>query len=94
MNIEIDAKTLETLNAVAAIKNMSVTDLLREYADEQETFLREKAEDKKTWEAAENGNFANNDTVMNWINTWGTGGEQIKSNHARISNKMVAPCSK
>ena len=64
MNIDLDNKTIEKLQAVAALQNTSVSDLLRAYADEQETYWRELKEDTKTLEDMKNGDYITQDQMF------------------------------
>jgi len=67
MNIDLDNKTIEKLQAVAALQNTSVSDLLRVYADEQETYWRELKEDTETLEAMKNGDYIKHDDMMDFL---------------------------
>lgn len=55
MNIEIDTETVQKLQAVAAVKNVTVSELMRLYADEQERYQAELVEDMRCFEVVKNG---------------------------------------
>jgi len=78
MNIDLDNKTIEKLQAVAALQNTSVSNLLRVYADEQETYWRELKEDTETLEAMKNGDYITQEEMFSKLDRLATQAENIE----------------
>jgi len=67
MNIDLDEQTLEKLQAIAAIKSTSIDALLRDYADEQENYWRERKEDMERLDAMKQGDFISQEDMFTKI---------------------------
>ena len=67
MNIDLDNKTIEKLQAVAAMQNTSVPDLLRVYADEQEIYWKERKEDTERLENIRKTGGIPHNEMMSWL---------------------------
>ena len=76
-NIEVDVETAERLEARAAARGMSVSDLVAELAfldrESVGTESDQVAELDRRWKAVEAGGASvPHDQVVRWLETWGT----------------------
>ena len=67
MKIDIDAKTQQALTEIAALRNISVDDLLSEFAAKEKRYWEERAEDLARLETMkQRGGITHND-MMTWL---------------------------
>ena len=76
-NIEVDAETAELLEARAAARGMSVSDLVAQLAvleaESPAADANQLAELDRRWQAVEGGQTTvPHDQVVRWLETWGT----------------------
>lgn len=64
MSIKIDPKIERDLSELAALKNMYVNALLREFTADQKRYWKERAEDQASLEAMENGDYISQDAMF------------------------------
>lgn len=69
MNIEIDNDIAQRLNAIAALRKSTVSEILRDYADAQERYWRELDEDMKTLDAMKNGEHITGEDMFRKLDT-------------------------
>jgi len=76
-NIQVDADTAERLEARAAARGMSVSELLAEFVvfdlEPMAADNEELSELDRRWKAVDSGRATvPNDDVVRWLQTWGT----------------------
>lgn len=78
--IKMDKTLKERLEKLGALKQRSVhwlmKDAINSYVDTQEEAEKLKQETLRRWEEACEGNIVQNDTVLKWLDTWGTDKEK------------------
>jgi hypothetical protein len=74
-NIEVDSETAELLEARAAARGLSVSELVAELATLESVAVPTGADDvselDRRWSAAQGATVAH-DEVVRWLRTWGT----------------------
>jgi predicted transcriptional regulator len=77
VGVKLDDEIRERLKALGTIKRRSAHWLMREaiqeYLDREEAIEARNREADQAWEAyRQSGQFASNEAVIAWLDTWGT----------------------
>ena len=81
MGIKLDAHIRERLKELGQRRDRSPHWLMKtailEYLSREETYEREKEEDRTRWEVYQrSGTYISNDAMHAWLDGWGTDSEQ------------------
>jgi len=77
VGVKLDDEIRDRLKALGTIKQRSahwlMREAIREYLDKEEEIEARNREADDAWEAYQrSGQFASNEAVMAWLDTWGT----------------------
>lgn len=75
MKIEIDQKTANTINAIAAINGTSPERVVARAVEKDARYWQQYEKDKASIAEMEDGEYVENDQVMEWLDSWGTDNE-------------------